>query len=157
MDMKIKSANNDRKRKKMWTRLGRKFNLTFSKYISIGNKFLGLDGTRKRLLVTAGNELGDSRIIELDQLRSVSIRRSYGSIKAGEVGKKKFEEFLKFIHLLFEYKDQNISVIPFYEREIDGVKGLDKLDRALRNVQQVISKLIDSKKHREDTDSAIAM
>ena len=155
--MKIKAANNNRNKNKMWTRVGSKFNLSFSKYISIGNKFLGLDGSRRRLMLAAGKELTCSQVIDLDKIKSLSIRKSYGSIKAGELGKRKFEEFLNFIHLRFEYTDQNISVIPFYEREKDGTKGLGKMDRALTNVQLLISKLIASTKHPENTGTAIAI
>jgi hypothetical protein len=139
--MKMKMSNKGKNISGIWKELGRKFNLTFSRYISIGNKFLGLDGRKRTLLVAANTSSTDTQVIDLDKLKSFSVRKSYESIKAGQLGKKKFDEFLQFIHLQFEYNDQKIAVIPFYEKGKDDIRNVRKLDRALRKVQEVISAL----------------
>ena len=63
------------------------------------------------------------------------------------MSKRKFDDFLQFIHLKFEYSDQTISVIPFYEKGKDDIRNVRKMDRALRKVQELISALINPTGH----------
>ena len=157
--MKIRVSKKGKKIRRIWIALGRKFNLTFSRYMSIGNKFLGLDGRKRTLLVAENTSSTDPELIDLNKLKSFSVTKKYESIKAGQLSKRKFDEFLQFIHLRFEYNDQKISVIPFYEKGKDDIRNVRKMDRALRKVQEVISTLINptgSGKHKA-IDSAMSM
>src|SRR6187402_1413334 len=75
-------------------------NLSFSKYFSIGKKMIGLDRTKKTLLISEG--IGDhepTHLIDLEKVKSISLSRAYGSIKAGELGRKAIQQFLKYIRL----------------------------------------------------------
>ena len=85
-------------------------------------------------------------VIELDRVNSISIRTTYSNIKPGDLNKKKFDEFLKTIHLQFEYKNgQATFVLPFYESDIIRFKSLSMLEKNARNWQLILSKMIVAK------------
>jgi hypothetical protein len=126
--------------------LGSKFNLSFSSHLVLGNKIIGLDGANKRLLVSEiNNGYSKSYIIELDKVNTISVKKSYNSIKPGELNKRRFEEFLKSIHLQFEFADEAEKILlPFYENETDNIRELPRLERNAKNWQLILSKMIGS-------------
>jgi hypothetical protein len=145
--MKYDTITSKRNTTKIWTDLATRFNLSFSKCISIGNKLLGFDRIKKRLLVSPDNkDLAECKVIDLHKIKTVSVKKSYDSIKAGELTNKKIEEFLKHIHLRFEYLDSNVTVFPLYERGRDNIRDVRKMDLASKSVQGILSKLILSPK-----------
>ena len=107
---------------------------------------IGLDGLRKKLLVTDfSNDPGESFIIELDMVKAVSIKKEYSDIKPGALPSRSIEEFLKSIQLRFEYKDKT-DVLTFYQRERDGTGGRSWLEKMSSNWQLMLSKIIGSQK-----------
>ena len=144
--MKHRNIRSDKVNYLQFSELGTKFNMSFSSHVILGNKIIGLDGIKKRLLVSEINN-GHSKyyIIELDKVKTISVKKCYSSIQPGELNRRKFEEFLKTIHLLFEYKNEaDTIVLPFYENEIDNIDDLPKLERNARNWQLILSKMIGS-------------
>ena len=129
--------------------LGSGFNLSFSSQVTLGNKIIALDGRKKKLLVASLNDdLKCPYIVELDKVKAISVIKIYGSIKPGELVKKKFNEFLKSIHLQFEFQDQReVYVLPFYERDINNVQNLSTLEKNAKNWQLIRSKMIVPKKN----------
>jgi hypothetical protein len=123
--------------------LGSKFNLSFSSHLGLGNKIIALDGLKKKLLVVEiKNGSNHSYIIELDQVETISIKKTYSSIKPGELNKKGLRAFLKSIYLQFEYCNKNKKIVlPFYERETDGLRDLSTLERNAMNWQMILSKM----------------
>jgi len=123
-----------------------RFNLAISSKLILGNKIIGLDGTKKKLLVSEiSNDFSKSYIIELDKVKAISVKKTYNSIKSGELNKRKFEEFLKAIHLQFEYEGESEAILlAFYENETDNIRDLPRLERNVKNWQMILSKLIGS-------------
>jgi hypothetical protein len=145
--MNYDAITSKRNKSKIWTDLATRFNLTFSKCISIGNKLLGFDRMKRRLLVSPDSkDLAECKVIDLKKIKTVSVNKSYDSIKAGELTNKKMGEFLKHIHLRFEYLDSNVTIFPFYERGRDNIEDVHKMDLASKSVQGILSKLILSPK-----------
>jgi hypothetical protein len=143
--MKYDISNSKKTKMKIWSELGIKFNLSFSRCLSVGNRFLGLDKHKRKLLVSANNSgLTNCQIIDLQKIKSVSVKKRYDSIKAGELTKRKFEEFLKSIHLRFEHIDKNITVFPFYKRGRDNLMDAGKMDLASKSIQLMLSKYLRS-------------
>ena len=141
--MKYNIANSKGNNSKIWTELGTKFNLSFSRCVAIGSRFLGLDRKKRRLFVSAVDEVVTGcQVIDLEKIKSVSVTKSYDSIKAGELTKRKLEEFLNSIHFRFEYFDSNETIFPFYEKRKDGIMNVSKMDLASKNFQLTLSKLI---------------
>jgi len=62
--------------------LGSKYNLSFSSHLALSNRIIAMDGVKKKLLVT---EIEDNAIhsylVELDKVKSISLKKTYNSIK----------------------------------------------------------------------------
>lgn len=127
--------------------LATKFNLSFSSRLVLRSRVIGLDGVNRRLLVAEISDNPESaNIIELDHVKSVSVRKTYSGIKAGELDRRGLKEFLNEVHLQFEYVDgDNVFVLPFYERETDDFRNLSMLERNARTWQMILSKMINAK------------
>jgi hypothetical protein len=155
--MKKKDAKAEKQRYLQLSELGTKFNLSFSSHIVVGDKIVGLDGIKKQLLVANLNDkLGGPYIIDLAEVSSISLKKSYSNIMPGELKKRGFEEFLNYIHLQFEYKDdEKIIVLPFYEREKDGISNRSKMETYSNNWQSILSKIIGSEKKEIPIDGEL--
>src|SRR5688572_11497699 len=128
--------------------LGSRLNLSFSSHVLLIDKVIALDGIKKKLLVAKiADDLESSYTIELNEVKEISISKTYSNIKPGELNKKKFNEFLETILLQFEYKDQDKKVgLPFYESDKHGIQNLEKLERNARIWQMILSKMINPQK-----------
>lgn len=124
--------------------LGSRLNLSFSSHVLLIDKVIALDGIKKKLLVAKiADDLESSYTIELNEIKEISISKTYSNIKPGELNKKKFNEFLETILLQFEYKDQDKKIgLPFYESHKHGIQNLEKLERNARIWQMILSKMI---------------
>ena len=129
--------------------LGSRLNLSFSSHVLLIDKVIALDGIKRKLLVAKiADDLESSYTIELNEIKEISISKTYRNIKPGELNKKKFNEFLETILLQFEYKNQDKKIsLPFYESDKHGIQNLDKLERNARIWQMILSKLINSKRN----------
>jgi hypothetical protein len=127
--------------------LGHQFNLTFSRYITLGNKIIGLDIIKRKLLIAEKNNgLLHHYFIELNKVGMVTIQTIYDSIKAGELKKKRIREFLRSIQLQFRFRDgDNTIVLPFYERTIDDIHNLKWLESKARNWHMILSNMLPKK------------
>lgn len=133
--MKNIDANLNRDKFLRLSELGSKSGLSFSSHLVLGNRIIGLDGLKKKLLIA---EFKDGQnaycIIDLDKVKSISVKKSYSGIKPGELNERRFEEFIKSIHLHFEWIDPSGNfVIPFYESEIDEVPDLPGFEASVKN------------------------
>jgi hypothetical protein len=121
--------------------LGSKFDLSFSSHMVIGNKLLALDGIKKSLLILEADN--KSYIIELNKVASVSVKKTYSSIKPGELNNKGIEEFLNTIELQFEYAHEKGKIcLPFYNCEQDDPRNLPRLERNAKDWQMILSKMV---------------
>ena len=92
----------------------------------LDEKIFGVDGIKRKVLVVEENNGSNSSyIIELDKVKSISMKTVYDSIKPEELRKKRLEEFLKTIHLQFEFKDGREAVaLPFFEHQKNNIEDL---------------------------------
>ena len=124
--------------------LGSQLNLSFSSHLVLRERIIALDGIRKILLVSStDNEMNNTHLIELSKVTAVSVKKTYSSIKAGELKKRRVEDFLKRIDLQFECigEDKTI-VLPFYEFEKDDLRDLQKLERNANNWHLILTKML---------------
>ncbi len=127
--------------------LGSRLNLSFSSHVLLIDKVIALDGIKRKLLVAkVADDLESPYTIELNEVKEISILKTYSNIKPGELNKRKFNEFLETILLQFEYKNQKKIGVPFYESEKHGIQNLDKLERNARIWQMILSKMINPKR-----------
>ena len=141
--MKSTGANTYKDKYLRLSKLGSDLGLSFSSHLSLSNQLIGLDGIKKKLLVCEfKNDLTEYYLIELDKVRSILVKKVYSGIKAGELNERRLEDFTNSIHLHFEYVDAHDNVaIRIYEREIDGVVNLPRLETVGKNWQMILSKI----------------
>src|SRR5688500_18730888 len=141
--MKHRNIRFDKIRCLQLSELDSKFSLSFSSHEVVGNKIMGLDGINKKLLVLEQTDgQSHSYIIDLDEVKAISVKKIYSSIKAGELKKRGIEEFLQTIQLQFEFGNgKEDIVLPFYESKIDNIYDLPGLERKIKNWQMILSKI----------------
>lgn len=142
--MKHRNIRFDKIRYLQLSELGSKFSLSFSSHEVLGNKIMGLDGINKKLLILEQTDgQSHSYIIDLDEAKAITVKKIYSSIKAGELKKRRIEEFLKTIQLQFEFGNgKEDIVLPFYESKINNIYDLPGLERKIKNWQLILSKMI---------------
>ncbi len=125
------------------SRLGSLFNLSFSSHEQLGEKIFGVDGIKRKILVVEEkNGSNSSYIIELDKVKSISVKTVYDSIKPNALRKKGLEEFLKTMHLQFEFTDgRNTVALPFFENKKNNIEDLPVLERKTKNWKMIFSKM----------------
>ncbi|MEP7257111.1 MAG: hypothetical protein ABI687_01960 [Flavitalea sp.] len=122
------------------SKLGSKLNMSFSSHEVLGEKIIGLDGIKRKLIVLQTDQVN---IIRLDEVNSISVKKIYSSIKAEELKKREMHEFLNAIFLQFAFKDaRETFVLPFYEHDINRSCDLPGLERKVKNWQAILSKMI---------------
>lgn len=98
--------------------LGIEKNLRFSSQELLQNGVIALDGVQRKLLVISGSakENYDETLIDLNELKSCSLKKEYGGIKAGELKKTKLVQLLNKVSLHFEFRDNKEPIeVSFYD------------------------------------------
>lgn len=123
--------------------LGSRFNLSFSGQLILNRKIIALDGVKQRLLVFETDKTPDQAyVIALNKIASVTVKKTYSSIRPGELRNKRMEEFLKRIDLQFRYRDnKDLIVLPFYECGTDDPGNLGRLEKDAKNWQIMLAKI----------------
>lgn len=127
----------------MLSKLGSMFNLSFSSHELLEERIFGFDGIKRKVLVVEEkNGANSSYIIELDKVKSVSVKTVYESIKPDDLRKRRLEEFLKTMHLQFEFADGREAVeLPFFEYKKNSIEDLPLLERKTKNWKMIFSKM----------------
>jgi hypothetical protein len=138
-------------------RLGSAFNLSFSNQEILSNKIIGLDEKKRKLLVAEkNNELSPPYIIELAKVTAITVKKIYNSIKAGELKTRGIKEFLESLLLQFQYgNEKDPIVLPFYERKINEIHDLPRLEKKARNWQMILSKVATAQKNGPPASTSI--
>ncbi|MEO9032584.1 MAG: hypothetical protein ABI285_05030 [Ginsengibacter sp.] len=93
-------------------------------------------------MVEEKNGSNSSYIIELDKVKFISVKTVYGSIKPNDLTNKRLKEFLKTMHLHFEFKDgRDMVALPFFENKKNNIEELPVLERKTKNWKMVFSKM----------------
>lgn len=131
--------------------LGSRFNLSFSGQLILNRLIIALDGLKQRLLVFATDKpLDEAYVIALNKIAAVTVKKTYSSIRPGELRNKRMEEFLKRIDLQFQYRDnRDLVVLPFYQRETDEPANLGRLEKDAKNWQIMLAKIAGLQTARE--------
>ena len=132
------------------SKLRTRFNLSFYRQLEMGNKMIALDGIKKCLLVLeTGEGFNQSYLIDLNNVVAVTVKKSYGSIRQGELRYKGMEEFLERIDMQFEFANDNKTIsLTFYDHEIDDPVDRQKRDRNAKKLQMILSRMVGSKSEK---------
>jgi len=122
--------------------LGIQHNLSFSSQEALKDCMLGLDGIhRKMLVVTREDGVFDSFIIDLTQIKNCSVKRVYGTIKAGDLKSRKLEQYLEKIVLHFDLKNKPAVEIVFYKHFDNHIYEIMEMDQKAKAWETVLSKM----------------
>lgn len=132
------------------TEIGARFNLNFSSQLVLRSKIIALDERKKSLMVLDnGNDGRHPIFIDLREVGSVTVKKTYGSIGPGELKSKDIEQFLQRIELQFELRNnREILVLPFYESEADDQKNRLVMHRNAKTWQMILSRIVESEANK---------
>ena len=123
---------------------GSRLNLSFTSHLILGNRIVALDGLRKCLLVLdMGADIERLCFIDLNDIATVTLSKSYGSIDKEELQYKGIQDFLEKVQLKFEFNDKNETIVlPFYDANTDNRTERARLEKNAANWQQLLSKML---------------
>lgn len=119
--------------------------ISFSSQEILNDCAIGFDGKHRKLVILQqfGQFEYDWHIIDLNDIQSCFIKKTYRNIKAGELKKKKIADYLESISLGFEFFDHRTPVeISFYERDAHKGWKVPELERKAKNWQIMLSKML---------------
>jgi hypothetical protein len=124
---------------------GTKNELSFSSQEMVGHTIIGLDGIRRKLLLLEeknGKEFHYT--IDLEEIESCTLKKTYHAIKAGDLKRKKIEDFIDSIALQFAFKNRMHYPVSlnFYESSKDSPTELKQRALKAKKWQTVLSKLL---------------
>jgi hypothetical protein len=139
------------KRKKMkrlldyFSRLGSKYNLTFSSQEVLRNCIVGLDGIQRKLLVLSGTNNGplSEYVIDLNEVSHCSVKKQYGSIEVNGLRKRKLEQYLEKMSLNFKFLiEKQPANIQFYKQTENHISELPELESRAEKWKIILSKML---------------
>ena len=142
--------HNQQKRKMMskvlnlLSRVGSQYNLSFSSQEILKRCAFGLDGLHRKILVMKnGSDELHAKIIDLNEVSACSVKKTFGSIDAGELQNKNLEQYLQKIVLQFEFRNNKLPVeIPFFDREEQNLYPLPTIEKKAKHWQTILTKMI---------------
>jgi hypothetical protein len=129
--------------------MGTSFGLSFSCQEVLHDSIVALDGLKRKLLIARkADALKSIHIIDLNMVRSISVKKIYKNIVAGALRLRKMDDFLEAIYLQFSFKHAPDTVmLPVYKSGIDDTTDIPALEKKARNWQTLLSKLL-TKHHK---------
>lgn len=122
--------------------IGVKHQLNFSSQEILLNCILGLDGIHRKVLIVAQEQdYYTSSIIDLDQVKNCTVKKLYGSIKVGQLRKRRLEEYLQKIVLHFELKKGQPVEVEFYHHVNNHVYQVLELEQKAKYWEAILSKM----------------
>ena len=139
------------KRKRMnhltnrFSELGSRYQVNFTSQAILKDEILGIDGVQRKLLIlntTDKNEM-PHELIDLDELRHCSVKKSYGSINNGDLKNKKLEQYLEKIVLCFEFHMKKPAIeVSFYNHLKNHLFEIPELEQKAKDWESFLSKML---------------
>lgn len=144
----IGSRQKQKKMKRLldyFSRLGSKYNLTFSSQEVLRNCIVGLDGIQRKVLVLSGINNGplSEYVIDLNQVSHCSVKKQYGSIEVNGLRKRKLEQYLERMSLNFKFLiEKQPANIQFYKQTENHISELPELESRAEKWKIILSKML---------------
>lgn len=127
---------------KYFNQLGSENGLSFSSNEFLKNSIMGLDGlNRKILVVTKEDGYYGSFLVDLNQVKNCSVKKSFGTINGADLNNKKLEQFLQKIILHFELYNKPALEIVFYTHLENHIYESLDLEKKARHWEAILSKM----------------
>ena len=117
-------------------------NFSFSSEEVLHNCVLGLDGVRRKMLVvTREGSFFHASTIEVDDIRTCSVKKIYGTIQAGDLNDHRLEQYLHKIVLHLELNKSSAFEIVFYRDSDNHLFETPELEQKARNWETFLTKM----------------
>lgn len=127
---------------KHFSQLGAQSNLIFSSQEILNDCILGLDGIRRKLLVVTRDEgFYGSFLVDINRMRNCSVKKIYGTIKAGELKKHHLDQYLEKIVLHLELENNPPVEILFYKHFDNSIYETPEMEKKARYWEAMLSQL----------------
>ncbi|MBS1575794.1 MAG: hypothetical protein JST09_10875 [Bacteroidetes bacterium] len=142
--MKFWQINRDKNVRVTLSELANCYDLSFSSHMILSDKIIALDSAKKKLMISDFRGTAESVcIVDLNEVKAVSLQQTYENIEAGELSKKEIDEFITSIQLQFEYHNNpKKSSLLFYRRTLHVIRDLAKFRRNAKSWHMILSRLI---------------
>jgi|GEM_PF-933901 len=110
----IKQKSQENKNKKLLSDIASKNNLKLDKSETFGHLCLGLDSSRKKLVIIEYGDLENSKIVDLSKVDQIRIAKKLETSFSGSIKKE------KIVHLALELageKQRKLAEITFYDED----------------------------------------
>jgi hypothetical protein len=125
------------------SKIAKKRRLYISAQDELGDNVIALDSRKRKLLFMRKASAASSYlVIDLKHLETCTVKKQYGSIKPGELPKRKVTDFLRSIFLHLQFKNGSAPVtLPLYEEKNVQVEDVEQLEAKARKWQTMVSGL----------------
>ena len=120
------------------------FNVSVAKRETLRNQLIALDATRRKLVLIKKEKSDvDYRVVDLQNLQQVSVKKVYGRIPAGDLQTKGLNYYLQSISLRLRFKGGGKPIdVSFYESRYNTIKQQSFLEAAANTWKQFVSALL---------------
>lgn len=121
-----------------------KYNLGFSSQEILRHCVIAMDGLRRKILVINSDENSAPSfvLIDLNEVKSCSVKKQYGTIEGGALKKRLLEQYLQSMVLHFELDNNKPAVdILLYDYRRNDVSEIRELEEKAKRWETVISKM----------------
>lgn len=126
--------------------IGSQESLIFTSQEELSDCILGLDGIQKKLVVLHRAQDRGYQVINLDEVMSCSIKRSYSNINAGSLKEKRLDAYLRQIVLNLDFIQNRQPVeIPFFSNLENEYARLHLLEHKVKSWEMMVTMLLQSK------------
>jgi hypothetical protein len=125
-------------------KIAKEHKLHFSNFDEVGSNIIAIDSTKRKLLYVNNSPVTSScLIIDLNDLKECTIRKSYDSINAGDLNKRKMSHFLKNIFLNLRFRNGSPSVtLPLYEAQKNYGENVEQLETKAKKWSAILTNLL---------------
>lgn len=125
--------------------VGSKNNLSFSSQEILNDCIIAADGIHRKILIVKkiDSKTYEDYLINLDEVKSCSVKKEYGFIRAGDANAKSLEHHLKNIFLHFEFgNDKEPCDVLFYDHTENNIYQLKEMEQKAKHWEIILSKML---------------
>lgn len=129
-----------------FSELGTVYDLSFASQEVLNDSIIGLDGMNRKLMVLTQIDdlIFDDYVIDLNEVKTCTVKKHYGNIRPDELRKRKLENYLERIALHFEFKNEKAPIEVAFYNHISPVYRLDVIEQKADHWKQILSKMLNS-------------
>ena len=125
-----------------FSRLAMEHNLNLSGQQLLRDAVMGMDGMHRKFILVRKRHHGiETMILDLDDIKSCSIKKHYGGISRGSLKTNALDHYLEKINLRLLLHGKPPLELEFYNRNFNKLKELAPLETKARHWESLLSKM----------------